>query len=233
MSVYLFAVLLIAVSNALAQPTLRLGGNTRLTGSGAVRLVYGGGSFVNNGSLSLPAGQLTASGPTTYGGTGTGTVATVRFSHATGSSTLNSLLSVTVRATLLANAALNANGQLYLRTDQFPDADLVNDGLLTGTVQGLLTKATVTTGAVPYASTLTTNVSGSVMRYQWQSSANGTTFADVAGATGPTYTANVTASTYYRCLLTTSNTAYSQTTPARLLEYTGTPALRPFAEAAR
>lgn len=224
MRIHLLLSLFAIAGSAVAQPTLRIGANTRVVGSSTVRLVYGGGTLTNNGTLNVPAGSLIANGPTTYGGAGAATVASVTFRHTTGSSALNSLLSVTDRATLSANAALNANGQLYLRTDQFPNADLVNDGLLTGTVQGLVTKATVTTGATPYASQLSTNVSGSVMRYQWQSSPNNGQFTDVPGATQPTYTANVTASEYYRCLLTTSNTNYSQTTPARFLEYTGTPA---------
>ncbi len=222
MSTLLLGLLLAIVSNALAQPTLTIGANTRVVGTGAVQRVYGGGALTNNGSLT--GGNLNASGPTTYGGSGTGTVVTVSFGHATGTSTLNSLLSVTGRAFLLANTALNANGQLYLRTDQFPNASLVNDGLLTGTVQGLVTRATVTTGATPYNSRLSTNVSGSVMRYQWQSSPDNSQFTNVPGATQPIYIASVTASAYYRCLLTTTNTAYSQTTPTLLLTFTGSPA---------
>lgn len=179
--------LLTMVSSVLAQPTLRIGANTRLVGSGAAQLMYRGGALTNNGALSLPTGQLTASGPITYGGPGTATVASVNFSHTTGSSTLNSLLSVTDRATLSANASVNANGQLYLRTDGFPNANLVNNGILSGTVQDLVTKVTVTTGAVPYSSQLAINVSGNAMKYQWQSLANNSTWADVPGATGATH----------------------------------------------
>ncbi|SFE82843.1 putative Ig domain-containing protein [Spirosoma endophyticum] len=217
--------LLTLVGSALAQPTLRIGGNTRVVGSGAVRLVYGGGSLTNNGSLSLTTGQFAANGSTTYGGTGAATVADLRFSHSTGSSTLNSLLSVTSHATLTANTALNANGQLYLRTDLFPSADMVNEGVLTGTVQGLVTKATLTTGAAPYNSQLSVNLNGSAMRYQWQSSPNNSQWTDVPNATGSTYTANVTVSTYYRCRLTTTNSSYDQTTPPAFLAYTGPSAL--------
>ncbi|MBO0948191.1 cellulose binding domain-containing protein [Fibrella forsythiae] len=211
----LAALLLLAFSNALAQPTLRIGANARVVGTGTAQLVYGGGALTNNGSLSLVAGQLSATGPTTYGGGGTATVANIRFGHSVGSSTLNSLLSVTNQATLLANAALNANGQLYLRTDQFPAANLVNNGILTGTVQGLVTRATATTGNAPFNTTLSTNVSGSSMRYQWQMSTDNTQWSNVAGATMATYTAYVDARIFYRCLLTTTNSAYSQVTPAQ------------------
>ncbi len=224
MRIHLLLCLLAVVSNAIAQPTLRIGANTRVVGSGAVQLVYGGGALTNSGSLSLPAGQFIANGPTTYGGTGTGSAATVVFSHNTGNTTLSSLLSVTDRATLSVNTALNANNQLYLRTDQFPNANMVNEGILSGLVQGLVTKATLTTGATPYASTLSVNMAGSVVRYQWQSSPNNTTFTDVPSATGPTYTASLSAPAYYRCRLTTSNSSYDQTTPVQFLNYTGTPA---------
>lgn len=218
----ILGLLLAIVSNALAQPTLTIGTNTRVVGTGAAQLVYGGGALTNNGSLSLPAGQLSATGPVTYGGSGAAIVATAVFTHSTGNSMLNSLLSVTGRATLSANTALNANGQLYLRTDQFPDADLVNNGILTGTVQGLVTNATVNSGATAYSSQLSTNVSGSSMQYQWQSSADNSQWSNVPGATSATYTANVNTSTYYRCRLTATNSSYDQTTPAVLLTFTGT-----------
>lgn len=202
--------LLAIVGSTMAQPTLTISPNTRVGGTGAVQLVYGGGALTNNSSLSLAAGQFT--GPVTYGGTGMATVATVVFNHNTGTSTLNSLLSVTGTATLNANAALNANGQLYIRSDLSASANLINNGLLTGTVQGLITRASATSGSYNYPTTLSVNVSGSVMQYQWQSSSNNSAWTNLPGATGATYTTNVTSSLFYRCLLTTTNTAYSQPT---------------------
>ena len=180
-----FGLLLALVGRTMAQPALTIGANTRVVGSGPVRLVYGGGALTNNGSLSLPAGQLTATGAINYGGTGTATVATALFNHSNKYGTLNSLLSVTDRATLTTGTSLNANGQLYLRTDQFPNASLVNDGLLEGTVQGLVTKATVKTGTTAYTSQLSTNVSGSSMNYQWQSSPDNSAWSNVPGLRRP------------------------------------------------
>lgn len=47
--------------------------------------------------------------------------------------------------------------------------------------------------------------------YQWQSSSNNSTWSNIAGATSTTYTATVSATTYYRCVVTcgasSSNTA--------------------------
>lgn len=51
--------------------------------------------------------------------------------------------------------------------------------------------------------------SGSGQTYQWQSSSDGITYADINGATSPTYVASQTASTYYRCLVTCSTSANS------------------------
>ncbi|MEY4585676.1 MAG: hypothetical protein RIT05_94 [Bacteroidota bacterium] len=47
--------------------------------------------------------------------------------------------------------------------------------------------------------------------YQWQSSANGTTWANVNGATNPTLTTNQTAATYYRCQVTCSGNTGTST----------------------
>jgi hypothetical protein len=52
--------------------------------------------------------------------------------------------------------------------------------------------------------------SGSGVTYQWQSSSNGGTWANISGATNSTYSATVTSSTYYRCAVTCSgNTGFS------------------------
>ena len=55
---------------------------------------------------------------------------------------------------------------------------------------------------------------GTGVTYQWQSSANNTTWTNIVGATSATYTATVTANTYYHCIVTcstnsgTSNSVY-------------------------
>ncbi|OON70500.1 GEVED domain-containing protein [Hymenobacter sp. CRA2] len=53
---------------------------------------------------------------------------------------------------------------------------------------------------------------GSGMSYQWQSSINGTTYTDIAGATSSTYTtAPVTATTWFRAVLTCSGQSATAT----------------------
>ncbi len=46
--------------------------------------------------------------------------------------------------------------------------------------------------------------SGCGISYQWQSSPNNATWTNIAGATSSTYTATVSSTTYYRCVLTCS-----------------------------
>jgi len=51
---------------------------------------------------------------------------------------------------------------------------------------------------------LTGATSGEGMTYQWQSSADGVTFTDIAGAVSPTYTTTQATATYYHAILTCS-----------------------------
>ena len=51
---------------------------------------------------------------------------------------------------------------------------------------------------------LETLTDGTGVTYQWQSSPDGTTWSNISGATGATYTTTLTAATYYRCNVTCS-----------------------------
>ncbi|MFN4246554.1 MAG: GEVED domain-containing protein [Flavipsychrobacter sp.] len=58
----------------------------------------------------------------------------------------------------------------------------------------------------------TNTISGSGVSYQWQSSPNGSTWTNIAGATSTTYATTQTATTFYRCAVTcSSNTGFSST----------------------
>lgn len=57
---------------------------------------------------------------------------------------------------------------------------------------------------VNFSLSLQNATSGSGVTYQWQSSADGTTWTDISGATSPSLTRNQTASTFYRCRVTCS-----------------------------
>lgn len=67
-----------------------------------------------------------------------------------------------------------------------------------------LASATTACPGVNYTLSLQTPTLGSGITYQWQSSADGTTWNNVTGATGSTLTTNHAAATYYRCRVTCS-----------------------------
>jgi len=57
---------------------------------------------------------------------------------------------------------------------------------------------------VNFALSLQNTTSGTGVTYQWQSSADGTTWTDISGATGTGLTRSQTTATYYRCRVTCS-----------------------------
>ena len=66
---------------------------------------------------------------------------------------------------------------------------------------------------------LQNTTAGSGVTYQWQSSSNNSTFTNIGGATASTYTATVTAKTYYRCLVTCSGATGTATSVLVSLSY--------------
>ena len=62
--------------------------------------------------------------------------------------------------------------------------------------------------------TLSGSSTGAGLTYQWQSSPNGTTWTNIAGATGTTYTTSVTRTLQYRVVVTCTSSALSSTTAA-------------------
>lgn len=65
-----------------------------------------------------------------------------------------------------------------------------------------LSSSTNACPSVPFTLSLQNNPAQSGFSYQWQSSSNGTTWANITGATGQTYTATQTVATYYRAIVT-------------------------------
>jgi len=69
------------------------------------------------------------------------------------------------------------------------------------------TLVSATAGACPgvnFTLSLQNTTSGTGVTYQWQSSADGTTWSNITGATSSTLLRNQTAATYYRCQVTCS-----------------------------
>ena len=95
--------------------------------------------------------------------------------------------------------------------------------------------ATVTSGCSEYTSvlSLTGAATSSGLQYQWQSSPDGSTWTNVAGATNATYTADVTNNIYYRANITCVTSGLTATaTSLELLQTAPAPtvATTPFAE---
>ncbi len=88
-----------------------------------------------------------------------------------------------------------------------------------GTPTAGTVSASVTSACTSYSSLLTlTGASTSLgITYQWQSSPNNVTWTNIAGATNLTYTAFVTTSMYYRCVVTCTNSGISSSTASVFL----------------
>lgn len=56
--------------------------------------------------------------------------------------------------------------------------------------------------STPFSLSLTGNTVEGGLTYQWQSSPNGVTYADISGATTSNYSTSQTADTYYQCIVT-------------------------------
>jgi uncharacterized protein YjdB/sugar lactone lactonase YvrE len=215
---------LLYMTSSYAQNTINIASGTKVVGSGTVQVASNANNFVNNGSYNDVTGTFRALGAMSFSGSGT-TVFNYFTVNNAGSTSLGSQVSVMTNATLTAGSLATGSGNLYIRTDLNPLANLSVTGILTGTTQGLIAIATVTSGACPVATTLSTNVSGPAMQYQWQSSADGSVYSNISGATSATYAASVNATRWYRCNLTTNNSGYVQATAGVLITTTGGPSI--------
>ena len=75
-----------------------------------------------------------------------------------------------------------------------------------------LSSVSMTCPSVNFTLSLQNTTAGLGVTYQWQSSANGSTWANVAtGGTSATYTANQAAASYYQCLVTCSGQTTAST----------------------
>ncbi len=201
-----------------AQVNLKISAGAYVVNKGNAQFVMDTGSMVNNGTYMDSTGLFVASGGVTFSGTGT-----TRLNNFTASngqhSTVNSLVSVYNTANVAAGG-LNANNNLYIRSDANTVANLVVSGILTNNVKGIIARASATSGACPsYTSHLSLNISGPVVNYQWQSSPDSVSWTNVGGAIASTYTAIVNAKIFYRCSLSATNSSFSEATPGVKLAY--------------
>ena len=196
------------LADAYAQNTVRISGGTRLTTSGTVQLVLGGGNFINNGSLTGTTGTLVFAQPVNYSGTGKTQVQNFTIAH---SSSIASVLSAPIEITNTANLSFgnfNGNNNLVIRSDISKSANLVISGAPTGKVQGIIAKATSNNGPCPnFADTLSLNISGPLLTYQWQSSRDSVSWSNITGATSISYNTTISNNTFFRCYYGASNSS--------------------------
>lgn len=205
-----------------AQAHFTIGSGTHFSVSNAASVVMDTGEFVNNGFYTDSSGNFFAEGGITFGGTGITRMNSLYINN-TQHTKMNSLVSV-YNTTKITSGNVDANDQLYIRSDDNLIANLIVIGVLNNPVKGIIARATMTSGGgcIPYTSNLTLNISGAAMLYQWQSSADSSVWTNIGGATNATYTATVSATTWYRCYLATNNSAFTQATPGVKHVFTGT-----------
>lgn len=195
-----------------AQNTILMNRGTWLTMKGNVHLVLGAGRFINNGELNGSTGTLYFGGPVNFGGTGNTMVQHLTVAHSSsGVSVLNSPISVINTATVMFGN-FDANNNLMIRSDMNNVANMVVSGAPTGIVNGIVTRATVKSGICPsFTTTLTLNISGPMLSYQWQSSTDSSIWTDIAGANSEVYSPIITSTAYYRCSVSAINTSFTNT----------------------
>ena len=203
-----------------SQNTYFITGGTQLVSSSGANLVFGSGTITNNGVISyLSPSSINFQGAVNYGGTGIANAYNFNQDSYGAGSVFNSLFSVFNTATI-NTGNVNANNNVFIRSDNNTNANVVINGVVTNNIQGIIPTATVTNGTCPsYNSVITLNASGNVLNYQWQSSVNNTNWSDLSGAVNPTLNAVVTTTTYYRCHLTTSNSAFDEYTGSVKLNF--------------
>lgn len=171
--------------------------------------------FLSNLTVIVPAGAthrfaLSSNGGMAY--SGTGTITPTPSTHSGGGVNL-----------LVGNAQVSGANVGF--AGAFPSGTTFNPRFFTGSitfVQALACSGTPAPGntlssvtsvcpGVNFNLSLQNAPALSGLSYQWQSSANGTTWSNINGATSPTLTTNQTAATFYRCQVTCSGNTGTST----------------------
>ena len=204
-----------------SQKTVNIKPGTFVLGRANVQVSVKSDSFANNGNYIDTTGTLIIWRGVIFSGSGA-TQCHNLIANTSDTVVFNSQVSVYNTCTHAAGV-LNANNNLYIRSDANAGANMVVTGVLYNNVRGLIAKASATSGSCPsFSSNLSLVISGPAILYQWQSSPDSITWSSLSGATLATYTATVTTTSYYRCSLTANNSTFSEVTPGLKLTITGT-----------
>lgn len=180
------------------------------------------GTFVNDGNYTDSTGTLILSGGVNTFGAGTTRLSKLKVAN-TQQSKFNNLISVYDSA-FLSLGSLNANNNLYIRSDAGDLARMYVAGKLTDEIRGLKVYPSRTVGTCPsYWSDMKLNIYGPAMNYQWQKSLDSVVWTNIPGATNEITTETITETSFYRCFLTTNNSSYAQATPGVKFTFSGPP----------
>lgn len=144
---------------------------------------------------------------------------TVRSGSATGPVVAFGVQPLTWTATVTGSHYIHINTDALCGTASgCRDITTTNNGpafACTNPALGGTTQANVSTACPgqPFTLSLSGASQGSGLTYQWQSSADGVTYADIAGAVSYTYAASQTVMTYYQCIVTCSAGTQGTSTP--------------------
>lgn len=169
--------------------------NVVLTATNALR----GGIIGTDQIICAGSTPATLTSVSTAGG-GTGT-----YTYTWESSTDNSSFSAITGTNSITYSPGALSTPTYFRRNVFDGSNTEYSNVITVSVDpaSVAGTATTTTASICNGGTADITLSGNTGTIQWQSSANGTTWADISGATSSTYTTDVlTTTTVYRAVVT-------------------------------
>jgi hypothetical protein len=119
-----------------AQAHFTIGSGTHFSVSNAASVVMDTGEFVNNGFYTDSSGNFFAEGGINFGGTGITRMNSLYINN-TQHTKMNSLVSV-YNTTKITSGNVDANDQLYIRSDDNLIANLIVIGVLSNPVRGII-----------------------------------------------------------------------------------------------
>lgn len=179
-----------------------------VTGATGGKTVYQGGSSPLSVSASVTAGTLSYQWQSQVYGTSTWTA--ISGANKATYSPANATVGRTNYRCVVTNTL---NGYTTSATSSLTTVDVQSTPIPSITSQSV-NSAPYYRGASATAFSCAASASSGSVSYQWQSSANGSSWNSIGSATGTSYTptTGTVGTTYYRCLITNSLNGYTKTT---------------------
>ena len=128
---------------------------------------------------------------------------------------------IAAQLNLPSGLAFDGSGNLYI-TDRLNNRVRKIIPPCSGTPSAGIANSTAANGCNSYTPTLSLSgaSTGCDISYQWEYSADGSSFSSIAGATSATYSPTVTAASYFDCIVTCNNSGLSSASTSLLLNIT-------------